>query len=56
MLVFVSVPLQAENPCHLDPQWRVDESTCEEWRLSVPINAANDMIVKPIRVVPSMIR
>ena len=48
--------VMAEHPCKIDPYWRIRETSCTPWRVSVPHNSNDNMAVRPIRIVPSMIR
>ena len=48
--------VMAEHPCPIDPYWRLRETGCTSWQVSVPQNANDNMLVRPMRVVPSMVR
>ena len=45
-----------EQPCPLDPNWRLHDSGCDPWQVIVPPNANENVHFRPIRVAKSMIR
>ena len=45
-----------EQLCSLDPNWRLHDSGCDPWQVTVPANANENTFVSPTRIAKSMVR